>query len=195
MFNTLLPIQDQRRVGACHAPYAYKGRVRAISHACAFHRSSSARTRLPCTSHVHARVTSSPGLPDLNGHVHVHMVFGEGWAQLGLKSSHYCTFCAGQDETGPVQVLLSQHIRLQESRTNLRTSKLKPRSAIAWSPGSIFSRKPLLRVNSGCDIQSVNNRDTKITAPLGAIHTRAFSDICTSRTMRNVQLGQMTFQS
>ncbi len=50
MFNkrhALLPIQDQRRGGACHAPYAYKGRVRAIAHACAFHCPSSARTRLP----------------------------------------------------------------------------------------------------------------------------------------------------
>ncbi len=38
----------------------------------------SARTRLP-----HARVASSPGLPDLNGHIHVHMVFGAGaWSEV-----------------------------------------------------------------------------------------------------------------
>ncbi len=29
-------------------------------------------------------------------------------------------------------------------------------------------------MNSGSDIQPVNNYDTKITAPIGAIHTRAF---------------------
>ncbi len=29
--HALLPIQDQRRVRACHAPYAYKGRVRVPS--------------------------------------------------------------------------------------------------------------------------------------------------------------------
>ncbi len=91
MFNkrhALLPIQDQRRVGACHAPYAYKGacvqsrmRARSIAPAC------SARTRVRACQ-PHARLASSPGLPDLNGHVHVHMLFGAGRPQLGLKSSH-----------------------------------------------------------------------------------------------------------
>ncbi len=73
MFNkrhALLPIQDQRRVGACHAPYAYKGRVRVPS--------------LPQRTHALATCTRSlvPGLPDLNGHVRVHMVLVRGGHSL-----------------------------------------------------------------------------------------------------------------
>ncbi len=109
--HALLPIQDQRRVGAWQ-PYAYKRRVRAISHACAFHRSSSARTRLPhaCTRSLVPR----PPRPKWTC-TWTHGCWcgaGTAWSEVitlltvmmfNLKGWwSTCTSCAGQDGTGPV---------------------------------------------------------------------------------------------
>ncbi len=129
--------------------------VRAISHACAFHCSSSTRTRLPyiCTRSLGPR----PPRPKWTCTC-THGFWCGAWSEVitlltvmmfNLKG--WWSTCTSQDGTGPV--LLPQHIRLQKS--------------------SNFSRKPHLQVNSrsGSDIQPVNNRDPKITAPLGAIYT------------------------